>query len=229
MRLLIADDSALVREGLRRLLADAGHEIVGTAADADELARFALGEAPDLAVLDIRMPPSNTDEGARAALDMRARWPDTGILLLSQHVEAHYALRLMQQHPRGFGYLLKDRIVELDDLLDAVNRVGRGGFAVDPEIVAQLMTRSRIGHVLERLSPRELDVLSLVAQGRSNKAIGEQLRLSGKTVENHISNVFAKLDLISDADEHRRIRAVLLYLDHHHRRRSGAEPSVGSR
>lgn len=214
MRVLIADDSALVREGLLHVLTAAGHEVVGVACDADALALLARGAAPDVAVLDIRMPPTFTDEGARAALDLRTRWPDTGILLLSQQVEARYALRLMQEHPRGFGYLLKDRVVDLDDLLDALDRVSRGGFAVDPEVVAQLLTRSRVGSVLDRLSPRELDVLALVAEGCSNRAIGQRLRLSGKTVENHVSNVFAKLDIVDDADEHRRIRAVLLYLEH---------------
>ncbi len=214
MRLLIADDSALIREGLRRLVLDAGHEVIGVAADADELAVLAQGDQPDAAILDIRMPPTFTDEGARAALELRSRWPDAGILLLSQQIEARYALRLMQQHPHGFGYLLKDRVVELDDLLDAITRVGRGGFAVDPEIVAQLMSRSRSGSIVERLTPRELDILTLVAEGRSNRAIAQRLRVSTKTVENHVSNVFAKLDLVDDADEHRRIRAVLLYLDH---------------
>jgi DNA-binding NarL/FixJ family response regulator len=214
VRLLIADDSALIRAGLTRLVLDAGHEIIGTAADADALATLIRGDRPDVAILDIRMPPTFTDEGARAAFELRTRWPDVGILLLSQQVVARYALRLMQKHPHGFGYLLKDRIVELDDLLDAITRVSRGGFAVDPDVVAHLMKRAQSGSIIERLSPREHDILALVAEGRSNKAISDRLRLSGKTVENHISNLFAKLDLIDDADEHRRIRAVLLYLEH---------------
>ncbi|PZS05726.1 MAG: hypothetical protein DLM56_02360 [Pseudonocardiales bacterium] len=132
--------------------------------------------------------------------------------MLSQHVEARYALRLMREHPRGFGYLLKDRLLEVEDLLDAINRVARGGLAIDPDIVAQLLTRAHSRNVLDRLAPREYEILELVAQGRSNKAISQRLRLSAKTVENHVSNLFAKLDLIDDADDHRRIRAVLLYL-----------------
>ncbi len=214
MRLLIADDSALVREGLHRLVTEAGHEVVAIAADGPQLLSEIerLTVPPDVAILDVRMPPTHTDEGSEAALQLRSRWPDIGVLLLSQRVEAAAALRLMSDHPRGFGYLLKDRIVELDDLLDAIARVARGGFAVDPDVVAQLMQRSRTSSVLDRLTPREHQVLALLAQGRSNRSIGEQLRLSGKTVENHISNVLAKLDLLEDPDEHRRVRAALLYL-----------------
>lgn len=214
MRLLIADDSALVREGLHRLVTEAGHQVVATAASEPELMAQIeqLTTAPDVAILDVRMPPTHTDEGASAALRLRSRWPDVGVLLLSQRVEAAAALRLMTDHPRGFGYLLKDRIVDIDDLLDAIRRVAAGGFAVDPDVVGQLMHRSGTAAVLDRLTPREHQVLEQLAQGRSNRAIGEQLRLSGKTVENHISNVLAKLDLLEDPDEHRRVRAALLYL-----------------
>ena len=213
MRLLIADDSALLREGLTRLVVEAGHEVVATASDFDSLtAALDSIDPPEVAILDVRMPPTHTDEGSRAALALRRRFPSVGVLLLSQDVEAHYALRLMREHPRGFGYLLKDRIVDVDELLDAIERVAAGGFAVDPDVVAQLLSRARVRSVLDRLTPRENEILALVARGLSNAAIGRTLRLSNKTVENHVSNLFAKLDLLNDADEHRRIRAVLLYL-----------------
>lgn len=213
MRLLIAEDHALLREGLCRLMTDAGHEIVATAADEAELdAALALLPAPDVAILDVRMPPTYTDEGARAALALRRRSPDVGIVLLSSDVEARYALRLVREHPRGFGYLLKDRVADVEELLEVVVRVAQGGFAVDPDVVARLLAPAHRDAVLDRLTPREHDVLRLVVEGVSNKAIGERLRLSGKTVENHVSSVFAKLDLMVDADEHRRVRAVLIYL-----------------
>lgn len=213
MRLLIAEDSALLRAGLSRLLTDAGHEVVAAAADEAELAAVLdAGTVADVAVLDVRMPPTYTDEGARAALVLRRRFPGMGIVLLSQDVEARYALRLMREHPRGFGYLLKDRVADVDELLDVVARVAEGGFAVDPDVITQLLSRPRLDSVLDRLTPREHDVLRLVVEGLSNKAIGDRLRLSGKTVENHVSSVFAKLDLLVDPDEHRRVRAVLIYL-----------------
>ncbi len=213
MRLLIAEDSALLREGLCRLVTDAGHEVVATAADEPELQRaLAAGPAVDVAVLDVRLPPTFTDEGARAAVALRRQTPAVGIVLLSQDVEATYALRLMREHPRGFGYLLKDRVVDVEELLEVLDRVARGGFAVDPEVVARLLSRSRTGSVLDRLTPREHDILRLAVEGLSNKAVSERLHLSGKTVENHISNIFAKLDLVVDDDEHRRVRAVLIYL-----------------
>ena len=217
MRVLIADDSALIREGLHRLLTEAGHVVVAAAADANQLnsALDDLRPPPDVAILDIRMPPTHTDEGAKAALALRERAPAVGIVLLSQHVEANYALRLMRDHPRGFGYLLKDRVLDIDDLLDAITRVAKGGFAVDPEIVEQLMNRTHTRGALDRLTPREYDIIALLAQGKSNRAISSRLRLSGKTVENHISNLFAKLDLLEDPDEHRRVRAALLYLGGH--------------
>ncbi len=194
-------------------MVEAGHEVVATAWDFDSLTTALDSiDAPDVAILDVRMPPTHTDEGSRAALALRRRSPSASVLLLSQDVEAHYTLRLMREHPRGFGYLLKDRILDVDELLDAIERVAAGGFAVDPDVVAQLLNRARVRSVLDRLTPRENEILALLAQGLSNAAIARALRLSNKTVENHVSNLFAKLDLLNDADEHRRIRAVLLYL-----------------
>lgn len=215
MRLLIADDSSLIRRGLESLLTEAGHVVVASAADGDHLQQLVaeLDPPPDVAVLDIRMPPTASDEGARAALALRLSHPDVGILLLSAHIEAHYAVELMQQHPRGFGYLLKDRILELDELVAAVETIGRGGFVVDPAVVGQLLRRHRARSVLDRLTPREHDIVALIAEGLTNAVISERLRLSGKTVENHISSIFAKLDLPNGADVHRRVRAVLLFLD----------------
>jgi DNA-binding NarL/FixJ family response regulator len=213
VRLLIAEDHALLREGLCRLMTDAGHEVVATAADEEQLdAALRVLPAPDVAILDVRLPPTYTDEGARAALTLRRRSPDVGIVLLSSDVEARYALRLVREHPRGFGYLLKDRVADVDELLEVVVRVAQGGFAVDPDVVSRLLAPARRDSVLDRLTPREHDVLRLVVEGVSNRAIGERLHLSGKTVENHVSSVFAKLDLPVDADEHRRVRAVLIYL-----------------
>ena len=213
MRLLIADDSVLLREGLSRLVIEAGHEVVATASDFDGLSAVLESIDPlDVAILDVRMPPTHTDEGARAALALRRRSPSAGILLLSQDVEAHYALRLMREHPRGFGYLLKDRILDVEELLDAIERVAAGGFAVDPDVIVQLLSRARVRSVLDRLTARESEILALVAQGLTNAAIARALRLSNKTVENHVSNLFVKLDLLTDRDEHRRIQAVLLYL-----------------
>jgi DNA-binding NarL/FixJ family response regulator len=214
VRLLIADDSSLIRQGLVSLVTDAGHDVVAVAGDADQLAEAIAGlsRPPDLAILDIRMPPTHSDEGARAALELRLAHPNVGILLLSQHVEAHYALRLIRDHPIGFGYLLKDRILELDDLLNAIERIAAGGFVVDPDIVSQLLGRQANRSALRRLTPRETDILTLVAEGMSNAAISQRLRISGKTTENHISSIFTKLDLAESPADHRRVRAVLLFL-----------------
>ena len=213
MRLLIAEDTALLREGLVRLLTEAGHDVVATAADAQSLEQIIReGPVPDVALLDIRMPPTQTDEGSRAALLLREIQPQVGILMLSQHIEARHALRMMSHHPRGFGYLLKDRVLDVDELLEVIERVAAGGFAVDPDVIAQLMGRAQSREVLHRLTAREHDVIDLVAQGYSNMAISRRLRLSLKTVENHVSNLLAKLDLGDNPDEHRRVRAVLIHL-----------------
>jgi DNA-binding NarL/FixJ family response regulator len=212
VRVVIADDAVLLREGLARVLGENGYEVVAQVGDADAL-RTAVAELhPDIAVVDVRMPPTFTDEGTQAAIELRAEYPELGILVLSQIVEARHALRLFRETPEGFGYLLKDRVVELDDFLDAVNRVGRGGTAIDPEVVAQLLGRRPEDDSLAELTPRELEVLGLIAEGKSNKAICAQLFLSPKTIETHVNSIFLKLGLLPAPDDHRRVLAVLAYL-----------------
>ena len=212
MRIVIADDAVLLREGLARVLGENGHEVVAQVGDADALHDAVAALHPDLVVVDVRMPPTFTDEGTQAAISLRAENPDLCILVLSQIVEARHALRLFRETPEGFGYLLKDRVVDLDDFLDAVNRVGRGGTAIDPEVVAQLLGRRPEDDPLAELTPRELEVLGLIAEGRSNKAICAKLFLSPKTVETHVNSIFLKLGLLVAPDDHRRVLAVLAYL-----------------
>ena len=212
MRVVIAEDSLLLREGLAQLLERAGFDVVGQAGNADELLLKVRSYRPDVAVIDVRMPPTQTDEGARAAEQIRAEQPDVGILLLSQIIEATVALRLFSERPEGFGYLLKDRVLEIDDFLDAVRRVGRGGSALDPQVVAQLLGRRRRDDPLGELTGREREVLELMAEGRSNQGIGAKLFLSPKTVETHIHRVFTKLGLEQAPQDHRRVLAVLAYL-----------------
>ena len=212
MRVVIAEDSLLLREGLAQLLERAGFDVVGQAGNADELLLKVRSYRPDVAVIDVRMPPTQTDEGARAAEQIRAEQPDVGILLLSQIIEATVALRLFSERPEGFGYLLKDRVLEIDDFLDAVRRVGRGGSALDPQVVAQLLGRRRRDDPLGELTGREREVLELMAEGRSNQGIGKKLFLSPKTVETHIHRVFTKLGLEQAPQDHRRVLAVLAYL-----------------
>jgi DNA-binding NarL/FixJ family response regulator len=212
VRVVIAEDSLLLREGLAQLLERAGFDVVGQAGNADELLLKVRSYRPDVAVIDVRMPPTQTDEGARAAEQIRAEQPDVGILLLSQIIEATVALRLFSERPEGFGYLLKDRVLEIDDFIDAVRRVGRGGSALDPQVVAQLLGRRRRDDPLGELTGREREVLELMAEGRSNQGIGAKLFLSPKTVETHIHRVFTKLGLEQAPQDHRRVLAVLAYL-----------------
>jgi len=213
VRVVIAEDSALFREGLARILADGGFEVTAQARDADELLRAIRMEPPDVAVVDIRMPPTHTDEGARAAREIRERHPEVGVLVLSQVVEAAHALDLFSDRPEGFGYLLKDRVLEIDDFLESVRRVGRGGSAIDPEVIAQLFGRKReVDGPLAHLSPREREVLTLMAEGLSNQGICRRLFLSPKTVETHVHAIFGKLRLAAAPDDHRRVLAVLAYL-----------------
>jgi DNA-binding NarL/FixJ family response regulator len=211
MRVAIAEDSVLLREGLARLLADEGHEVVAAEGDPEKFLRTVANRVPDVAVVDVRMPPTFTDEGLRAALIVRDRWPDIGVLVLSQWVEERYATELVAGRPHGVGYLLKDRVADVAEFLDALKRVAAGGSALDPEVVAQLLARSR--HPLGALTPREREVLALMAEGRSNSAIAGALVVSGGAVEKHINSIFTKLGLAPAAQDHRRVLAVLQYLN----------------
>jgi DNA-binding NarL/FixJ family response regulator len=213
VRIVIAEDSVLLRAGLTRLLADAGEEVVSTVDNADDLLTVVERHQPDLAVVDVRMPPTFTDDGLRAALQIRARWPQIGILVLSQYVEETYASELLANDTAGLGYLLKDRIADVAEFLAAVRRVGDGGTALDPEVVAQLLARTRRRDPLDRLSPREREVLGLMAEGRTNAAIARELVVSDGAVEKHVSNIFTKLDLPPTQHDHRRVLAVLRWLD----------------
>jgi DNA-binding NarL/FixJ family response regulator len=212
VRVVIADDSVLLREGLARVLTEGGFEIVAQAANADDLRKAVRRFKPDIAIVDVRMPPTYTDEGARAAVELRAEQPDVAILVLSQVIEAAHAMQLFSERPEGFGYLLKDRVLEIDDFLDSVRRVGRGGTAIDPEVIGQLVGRRRDDGPLDELTTREREVLELMAQGLSNRGICEKLVISPKTVETHVNSIFLKLDLMPAQDEHRRVLAVLAFL-----------------
>jgi DNA-binding NarL/FixJ family response regulator len=210
---VIADDSVLLREGVARLLAEAGFEVVGQAADADELLGEVAEKEPDVAIVDIRMPPTHTDEGLRAARDLRSRYPSLGVLVLSQYVRPSYAFELLADDARGVGYLLKDRVSDLRELSDAVQRVGEGGSVLDPTVVSQLVGRRRKGHdPIDDLSERERQVLALMAEGRSNRAIAERLFITERTVEKHVKSILGKLRIAGSPDDHRRVLAVLAYL-----------------
>jgi DNA-binding NarL/FixJ family response regulator len=216
MRVALADDAVILREGLARLLQEAGFDVVGTAVDGDDLLELVGRSQPEVVIVDIRMPPSHTDEGLRAAKTIRQKWPAIGILVLSQHVNAHYAIELLSTGTDGVGYLLKERVTDLVELSASVNRVGQGGSVLDPEVVAQLIGRPRhVSDPLEHLTEREREVLTLMAEGRSNKAIAERLYISENTVEKHVKSIFATLALAQSPDDHRRVLAVLTYLHSH--------------
>src|ERR687894_1127933 len=212
IRVVIADDSVLLREGLARLLEEYGFEVVGQAGDAEDLLRKVGAHRPDVAVVDVRMPPTHTDEGLRAAHTIRHEHPATGVLVLSQYVEEAYALELLSQSTESTGYLLKDRVADVDSFTDAVRRVAGGGSALDPEVVALLLGRRRREDPLEALTPREREVLGLMAEGRSNAAIAAALVVTERAVEKHVTSIFTKLDLTPASEDHRRVLAVLRYL-----------------
>ncbi len=213
MRVVVADDSTLLREGLVRLLEEAGLEVVGQAADGEELLRKVRAHKPDVAIVDVRMPPTHTDEGLRAAREIRSELPGVAILVLSQYVEVAYARELLAESAEGLGYLLKDRVADVAALTDAVRRVGAGGSALDPEVVSQMLGRRRHDDPLEQLTPREREVLGLMAEGRTNAAIAAELVVSERAVEKHVTGIFSKLELGAGGEDHRRVLAVLRFLD----------------
>jgi DNA-binding NarL/FixJ family response regulator len=211
VRVVIAEDSVLLREGLVRLLAEAGFDVVEAVGDGEQLLRAVAEHTPDVVVADVRMPPTHTDEGLRAALVVRSRWPATAVLVLSQYVEERYATELLAGDTRGVGYLLKDRVADVDEFVAALRRVGAGGAALDPEVVSQLLLRGR-RRPLDALTPREQEVLKLMAEGRSNGAISAALVVTDGAVEKHVSSIFSKLGLAPAETDHRRVLAVLQYL-----------------
>jgi DNA-binding NarL/FixJ family response regulator len=214
MRVALADDAVILREGLSRLLEEAGFEVVGLAADGDALLELVERTRPDVAIIDIRMPPTHTDEGLQAAKVIRERWPEIGILVLSQHVNTRYALELLSTGTDGVGYLLKERVSDLQELSSSVNRVGHGGSVLDPAVVGELVGRRRRGDdPLEYLTDREREVLALMAEGRSNGAIAERLFITDHTVEKHVKNILGTLNLPQSPDDHRRVLAVITYLN----------------
>jgi DNA-binding NarL/FixJ family response regulator len=212
MRVVVADDVMLTREGIVRLLEEAGVEVVGQAEDARSLLRRVRGTQPDAAIVDIRMPPTHTDEGLVAASMIRTELPDVGVLILSQYIEPSYALRLLEEHPERVGYLLKERVFDIALLVDALRRLGDGETVIDPTIVSRLVGRRRREDPLEELTPREREALELVAEGLSNKAIAARLVVTERTVEAHVKQIFMKLNLDANPDSHRRVLAVLAYL-----------------
>jgi DNA-binding NarL/FixJ family response regulator/class 3 adenylate cyclase len=211
-RVVLAEDAVLLREGMAVLLENHGCDVVGQAGTADELLLKVRSYEPDIAIVDVRMPPTHTDEGLRAAQEIRAKYPDVGVLVLSQYVEPAYAVELVADSPEGVGYLLKDRVNDVKEFLDAVRRVAGGGTAFDPKVVSELVGRRKKDGVLDELSPREREVLALMAEGRSNQAISEQLYLSARAVERHVTSIFTKLRLPAGAEDNRRVLAVLAFL-----------------
>ena len=212
VRVALADDTVLLREGVARLLSESGFEVVSQAGNADDLLRHVAMHKPDVAIVDIRMPPTHTDEGLRAAREIRERFPDTGVLVLSQYVEPAYALDLLADSAEGLGYLLKDRVSDVEQFASAVRRVSEGGSALDPTVVGELVGRRRGDDPLHELTPREREVLQQMAEGRSNQAIADRLFVTVRAVEKHVTNIFSKLDLPATTDDHRRVLAVLLFL-----------------
>ncbi len=212
MRVVVADDNLLTREGLAALLREAGIDVVGKSANADDLLLKVRSYNPDVAIVDVRMPPTHTDEGLQAARRIRADHPETGVLILSQYLEVALAMELLADGPEGLGYLLKDRVTDLDDFTSALERVADGGSALDPLVVSQLLAKGRAGGPLGSVTRREREVLELVAEGRSNKAIAERLVITQRAVQKHVTSIFTKLDLPASDDDHRRILAVLTYL-----------------
>ena len=212
LSVVLADDSVLLREGVARLLSESGFDVVAQSGNGEDLLRHVGMHKPDVAVVDIRMPPTHTDEGLRAAREIRERFPETGVLVLSQYVESGYALDLLADSAEGVGYLLKDRVADLEEFASAVRRVAEGGSALDPAVVSELVGRRRVDDPLEQLTPREREVLGLMAEGRSNQAIADRLYVTLRAVEKHVTSLFSKLDLPASTDDHRRVLAVLLYL-----------------
>jgi DNA-binding NarL/FixJ family response regulator len=212
LRVVIGEDDVLLRAGIVRLLEDAGIEVVGQAGDADDLLRKALAHRPDVTLTDVQMPPGNQDDGLHAALELRRQRPEAGILVLSQHAEQEYALALVGEQPAGIGYLLKERVGDVDAFIDAVERVAAGGTALDAEVVALMLGRRRADDPLEELTQRELDVLAAMAEGKSNRGIATSLLISEAAVEKHVTSIFSKLKLGPDPTEHRRVLAALAYL-----------------
>jgi DNA-binding NarL/FixJ family response regulator len=212
MRLILADDSVLIREGLASVLREVGFEVIGQVSDAAQLLRLVEADPPDVCVIDIRMPPTHTTEGLVAALEIRRRHPRMGVLVLSQHVETHYAMELLGNNASGVGYLLKERLSHIGEVIDAIRHVAAGRSVIDPTIVSRLIGKHREQDPIATLTSRERDVLALMAEGRSNRAIGERLFLSAKTVETHVSSIFSKLEIEDTPDDNRRILSVLTWL-----------------
>jgi DNA-binding NarL/FixJ family response regulator len=213
VRIVIAEDSVLLRDGLVRMLSDYGHEIVGSVEDAVGLIQLVERESPDLVVLDVRMPPTHTDEGIRAAIELRSRWPELSVLVLSQYVEENYATELLTGDLGGVAYVLKDRVTDVGQFVETVDRIASGGTAIDPEVVSQLLARTRKSEPLADLSPREREVLALMAEGRSNVAIGDALFITPRAVEKHVKSIFQKLRLPPAETDNRRVLAVLRFLE----------------
>ena len=212
MRVVLADDSLLLREGVERLLTEAGFEVAGSSGTAEDLLRHVGLYKPDVAVVDIRMPPTHTDEGLRAAQQIRERYPGVGVLVLSQYVEPAYAMELLSESAEGVGYLLKDRVADIPEFVAAVRRVAEGGSALDPSLISQLVGRRRADDPLGGLTPREREVLELMAEGLSNQAVADRLFVSERAVEKHVTSIFGKLGLVAGGESHRRVLAVLAYL-----------------